>query len=441
MLNTDILDAQSSLNNQFSDCRSFVQYATPFEGGYIPKIAHLCLKRDINNSVVMLPYANDTVRRVNGRGSVSIGAMNNASLDDCPIIHPRSYGLVDDGAVFAVVPPAEVMDHGFIKGSGSLYVTRCRIRQSSKNVLPERFGHTGGLDAFDASDNVRHVVRLKRGTQDISISSGLKGGRSQSGGGTRAKIGSWSKKSRSACDVHIRNLPEGSIVNFLTLTLPFWEVGRGMTGERFKYIWQKMRQWLGYHGVSGGVWFMEAQKTGNPHIHAFLPAVPVSLSSLAEYWADLVAGQVDDDNQRDNVRAKVLAVHLGKVKNGRPCLEPMRKPHAASYYAGKYALKAEQKEFPDAFGNVGRYWGSWGSMRPAWEYVYYVGVDARNAAYALFEVLQDWAYDKGFKSMSRSFPDSPNAFFSRWMRGGVAVMAERFGAAGLVVDDCHWSAE
>jgi hypothetical protein len=37
------------------------------------------------------------------------------------------------------------------------------------------------------------------------------------------------------------------------------------------------------------------------------------------------------------------------------------KKHAAGAYAAKYASKHSQKEVPEDFRNVGRFWGSWGN--------------------------------------------------------------------------------
>jgi hypothetical protein len=40
----------------------------------------------------------------------------------------------------------------------------------------------------------------------------------------------------------------------------------------------------------------------------------------------------------------------------------MEKPHAAGAYAAKYLKKQEQKEVPEGFSDVGRFWGLFGGL-------------------------------------------------------------------------------
>jgi hypothetical protein len=40
----------------------------------------------------------------------------------------------------------------------------------------------------------------------------------------------------------------------------------------------------------------------------------------------------------------------------------LQKEHAAAAYAAKYATKVEQKEPPEGFENVGRFWGTFGDL-------------------------------------------------------------------------------
>ncbi|PWQ95763.1 rolling circle replication-associated protein [Leucothrix pacifica] len=218
----------------------------------------------------------------------------------------------------------------------------------------------------DWSD-VRMVSEVIIGEQDVQIKSTLRGGRPQLGGGIRGAIKEWSKKSRSRCERHIRNVPQGSIVAFLTLTYPKVYTNDGKAVKRDLATMVKRLKRM---GVSGGIWFLEFQKRGAPHVHAFLGQWPSGgAGAVARAWYEVV-GSGDE---------KHLDWHLGRL-SGRPCLEWMRNQHAASYYACKYAVKSQQKDVPEEYQNVGRFWGCWGGLRPVFRVFYARGGDACRAA-------------------------------------------------------------
>ena len=110
-------------------------------------------------------------------------------------------------------------------------------------------------------------------------------------------------------------------------------------------------------GVSDDIWFLEFQPNrGAPHFHLYLGQCPMNniekgIKACAHAWFEIV-GSGDP---------KHLKFTLGGYGN-KPCLEYMRNPHAASYYAVKYVVKADQKDVPDAYTNVGRFWGLWWSF-------------------------------------------------------------------------------
>ena len=212
-----------------------------------------------------------------------------------------------------------------------------------------------------AWSDVRLVSEFKVGSQDVKVSTSLRGGVPQSGGGVRGNIKEWSKQSRSRCETHIRNLPDNSIKAFLTLTYPKSFPNDGKLVKRHLDTFIK---WLKRRGCSQGIWFVEFQKRGAAHYHAFLGSWPEGgVEAVSRAWYRIV-GSNDE---------KHLEWHLG-VLSGRPCLEYMRNPHAASYYACKYGLKAEQKSVPDGYLHVGRFWGYWGDLKPVWEYFYGRGI-------------------------------------------------------------------
>jgi hypothetical protein len=131
-------------------------------------------------------------------------------------------------------------------------------------------------------------------------------------------------------------------------------------------------------GVVGGIWFLEFQKRGAPHMHCFLGSWPSGgVNAVAQAWYDVV-GSGDE---------KHLHWHQGLL-SGRPCLEVMRVPHAASYYACKYAVKADQKYVPEHYCSVGRFWGYWGNLKPVYEVYFARGSEAAFAAVEMIRMFK-----------------------------------------------------
>lgn len=365
--------------------------ATPFEDGYIPAVARLNLKRFLSET--SLPFAND-------------GAS------------PRCREL----RVLAFWEKSDKQEKKS-KPKEAKVLTESQLR--AKEVK----------DFLNRNQTVQHDVVLQVGVQDIKVSSKLTGGRSQVGGGIRKSITEFSSKSRSALESNIRNLPDGSIQYFLTLTMPFFEVGRYLKGDSAKYLMKKIRQWLQYHGVTAGIWFMEFQdKFGNVHFHCYLNKSPVGgLQAVATQWCKMVSALAPTVELQELAYAKMLPVHLGQARFSRPCLEPMRVPHAASYYASKYCVKSDQKKPPSWFGTPGRFWGAWGEMKPSWNTIYLRGAEA---AYKAFAMLQEFARIKGFSPMAsirdpETETELPRAFFTRTMRGAVADIDDWLSMVGL----------
>ena len=75
----------------------------------------------------------------------------------------------------------------------------------------------------------------------------------------------------------------------------------------------------------------------------------------------------------------------------KPCLEPMRNPHAASYYAVKYVVKASQKDVPPEYQNVGRFWGYGGQLKPIFVTYWARGHDSCKAG---VKMIRWWKYVK-----------------------------------------------
>ena len=104
-----------------------------------------------------------------------------------------------------------------------------------------------------------------------------------------------------------------------------------------------------YKGVHY-LWVLEFQARTAPHFHLFLDldVTPHNQQFLAETWLT-VSGQSEDDVCR--------SWHLHQ-NNFFPW------SMVSGSYVSKYAEKAEQKDVPENFHNVGRFWGSSRNMVP-----------------------------------------------------------------------------
>lgn len=120
--------------------------------------------------------------------------------------------------------------------------------------------------------------------------------------------------------------------------------------RHFKLFQQRVKR--KYPGI-GVKWFLEFQARGAPHIHGFATH-PIDRHWLSKTWNE-IAGSNDPD-------------HL----EAGTSIEWMRCPAtAAGAYAAKYSSKSEQKEVPEEYQDVGRFWGSFGVFEQAFQVVGY----------------------------------------------------------------------
>ncbi|QTR49217.1 rolling circle replication-associated protein [Candidatus Thiothrix anitrata] len=231
---------------------------------------------------------------------------------------------------------------------------RERLNESAFLDAAKQLGGTfSNYPRADASE----TITLKIGVQDVVVKHTTINGAIQNhaGGGKRGKITKLSRASVRRMKLTARNVPEGSFEAFLTLTYP---QDFPTNGKKVKRDLAAMRKWLKRRQI-GGFWFLEFQKRGAPHYHLFLSNYPLGgVAAVSKAWFKIVGSQ----------DPKHLDWHMGRL-SGRPCLEYMRKPHAASFYATKYASKQEQKNVPEGYSDVGRFWGIFGGMRPVWRFV------------------------------------------------------------------------
>lgn len=184
------------------------------------------------------------------------------------------------------------------------------------------------------------------------------------GGGVRGQISELSDESKRRMGARAAALQARGYKPelFLTLTSPAnWEQvylqspgesgGRIFKAHMFAFK-RRLTRFLAKIGLSNwsGFWFLEFQKRGAPHLHLYLFNCSVSMAqhqSLIRWcgpaWADII-GNPDPVEHAKHVRAGT-SVERAKAKHFG--------------YAAKYSSKASQKEVPEGFRDVGRFWGCW----------------------------------------------------------------------------------
>ena len=110
------------------------------------------------------------------------------------------------------------------------------------------------------------------------------------------------------------------------------------------------------------LWFFEFTKKGAPHVHILHDSKVIESSrgqsvniseSKAESarWANLIRAQLPQE-----VCTVDVSEMLTKMMRASARVEQVREPGGAGRYATKYAFKMEQKQVPEGFENVGRFW-------------------------------------------------------------------------------------
>lgn len=200
-------------------------------------------------------------------------------------------------------------------------------------------------------------------------------------------IRAWSPKSRARMFRTIPQLdlstwdPQTGVLAMVTLTLPGdWEAV-APTGKHFKTLIDRFRlRWI-RAGLSWvGLWKLEFQRRGAPHLHALM-RIPVLVKGetferwVAETWADVCQADntrchgcktthcacEDPDTERRRHRAAGTGVDL----SGEKYTDPRR---IATYFLGHSSKHTDGKEYqhvvPEPWqaegAGPGRFWGYWG---------------------------------------------------------------------------------
>lgn len=135
----------------------------------------------------------------------------------------------------------------------------------------------------------------------------------------------------------------------VTLTYPgFFPLNGKICKEHLRRFLQELRrEYCRVHkhehaGTHSSFWFLEFQERGAPHFHIFTTWAP-NKEWVADRWYYIVGS--------DDKRHLAAGTRTEFLRSGRA---------GTISYASKYAQKAEQKEVPENFKNVGRFWGIFG---------------------------------------------------------------------------------
>lgn len=157
------------------------------------------------------------------------------------------------------------------------------------------------------------------------------------GWGLRGEIVRWSRASMRRFMLRVRNSCDWQ--GLITLTYPYEYTS---DGEKVKDHLNAFLQYLRRRKVRY-CWILEFQRRGAPHFH-ILVSDYVPKDEIALRWYKIV-GSDDEDHLRAGTRVEgVKGGYGGKEKLIR--------------YLFSYLKKGNQKDVPEEYQNVGRFWGS-----------------------------------------------------------------------------------
>lgn len=158
--------------------------------------------------------------------------------------------------------------------------------------------------------------------------------RPRKGGGLRKTISKFSKKSAKNLKFHMNN-SKVKFSNMITLTYPS---EYSNNGTEIKYHLNRFTKFLKSKDCQY-TWVIEFQKRGAPHFH-LITDTHIDKNEVSKVWYEIV-NSGDEKHLQAGTRCEKL--RLGRV--------------GAKSYVRKYINKAEQKEVPEDYKNVGRFWG------------------------------------------------------------------------------------
>lgn len=151
------------------------------------------------------------------------------------------------------------------------------------------------------------------------------------------------------------------------------------------WLMRRQRERAQEPGLSSVLWWLEFQQRGAPHAHLiYTESIPWRLAARA--WAGFM----------EQPELEVSGTRF----------EAIREPAAMPSYVGKYASKWEQKEVPDDFKNVGRFWGIRGCR------------DTLTAGFAMRSGLSQQALAAKIRSILSKYSDLEKVKVVKWAHGG-----------------------
>ncbi len=205
---------------------------------------------------------------------------------------------------------------------------------------------------------------------------------------TRDKISSFSRKASR----RMRLALEDNIHKynwFVVLTYPSEFPLDGKKVKRDLFAFQK---WLKRKRIDDYFWGLEFQKRGAAHINILIPSF-IDGDEIRQAWFKIVGSS---DQQHLTYGAQIEAIRdKSKLK---------------TYIVG-YQYKQEQKEVPEEFKNVGRFWGTTKRSKLAGSHTRYFESDQALDSYIKPVVefydnkLKEWSSNTGkdYKRLSESF--------------------------------------
>ena len=186
----------------------------------------------------------------------------------------------------------------------------------------------------------------------------------------RAAIRGFSRSSR----VRMRRFLSSVAANYIALGTLTYPESFPADGAIVKRHLRAFLQWcrrrmaaLPSHEKHGVFWFLEFQERGAPHFH-FFSTFTIPHQALAEAWFRIV-GSCDERHLEAGTSIEAI-----RYTNDRS---------VTCGYALKYAQKASQKDVPEGYANVGRFWGAIGCVSCHRERVRFPATKQGHVAYLM----------------------------------------------------------
>lgn len=185
--------------------------------------------------------------------------------------------------------------------------------------------------------------------------------------GKRTVIMEFSHQSRMRLVHTIRNSGV-AFRSMLTITYPKSFPSNGRTVKKHLNTFS---MWLrrNFYGCKG-IWFLEFQRRGAPHFHLLLDIDLASYGLLHQRkrrkvspGAPFYLTNVETENAAARRWFEIVGSGDPKHLRAGVSWEVLESDQAAERYAAKHASKPSQKEVPEGYFDVGRFWGGIGGVK------------------------------------------------------------------------------